>query len=130
MAYDEGAGPCDELSQIRQPRDDRLDVGDRMKSVARSTSQTMQRVKVGMSGLAAVVLLIGLASAIFSAASRERPVAVPGAAKLDIPAVVPTLNTTTTTPADAASEPLAELGVAPSTTNSAAPAATTQQPTQ
>ncbi|UVO51784.1 hypothetical protein M0208_15170 [Sphingomonas sp. SUN019] len=97
-----------------------------MKTVARSTSQTMQRVKVGMSGLAAVVLLIGLASAIFSAASRERPVDVPGAAKLEIPATVPTLNTTA--PADTASEPLAELGVAPSTTNSDAPAPPTAQP--
>jgi hypothetical protein len=98
-----------------------------MKTVARSTSQTMQRVKVGMSGLAAVVLLIGLASAIFSAASRERPVDVPGAAKLEIPATVPTLNTTV--PSDTASEPLAELGVAPSTTNSEAPATPAHQPT-
>lgn len=97
-----------------------------MKTVARSTSQTMQRVKVGMSGLAAVVLLIGLASAVFSAASRERPVEVPGAAKIDPPAVVPTLNTTDST--DAAREPLAELGVAPSTTNSDAPAPAEAQP--
>lgn len=101
-------------------RGDRLELGDRMKTVARSTSQTMQRVKVGMSGLAAVVLLIGLASAIFSAASRERPVDVPGAANIDVVATVMPANGAA--PADATNEPLAELGVAPSATNSAAPA--------
>ena len=77
-----------------------------MRTAGPSSHQTVQRVKVGMVGLAAVILLIGLASAIFSAANRDRPVAVDAtnvaAAKL------------ATNAADAANEPLAELGVAPS----------------
>ncbi|MEG3123564.1 hypothetical protein [Sphingomonas sp. GB1N7] len=73
--------------------------------------QTTQRVKVGMIGLAAVLLLIGLAAAIFSTASREHAVA--GGAN---PSVVANL----TIGNDLAgigdgSEPLADLGVAPST---------------
>lgn len=69
-----------------------------------------------MVGLAAVILLIGLASAIFSAASRERPVAV-GAS--NVTAVKLAANVT-----DPADEPLAELGVAPSAdVNAAQPAA-------
>ena len=77
----------------------------------------MQRVKVGMIGLAAVVLLIGIASAIFSAVNREQPIAVAGAPKADTVANLTIANTT----ADPANEPLAELGVAPgaSETNSA-----------
>ena len=80
-----------------------------MKSDPRDAGQTMQRVKVGMTGLAFVLLLIGLASVIFSSASRERPIAVAGAAKPD-----PMTNAMLANEA-AASEPLAEIGVAPST---------------
>ena len=47
-------------------------------------AQTMQRVKVGVIGLAAVMLLIGLASAIFGSASRERPVSAVGAPKAEV----------------------------------------------
>lgn len=74
-------------------------------------SQSMQRIKVGMIGLAAVVLLIGLASAIIGSASRERPVATVGAAQADVVA-----NMTMSNASDAATtgEPLAEMGVAPS----------------
>lgn len=84
-------------------------------------AQAIQRVKVGMTGLAFVLLLIGLASAIFSSVNRERPVAVVGAAK---PEVVANLtNANTTEPAlTPGKEPLAELGVAPST-SPATPAA-------
>lgn len=68
-----------------------------------------------MVGLAAVILLIGLASAIFSAANRERPIVV-GAA--NAAAVKLAANV-----ADPANEPLAELGVAPSAdVNAAQPA--------
>ena len=81
-------------------------------------SQSMQRIKVGMIGLAAVVLLIGLASAIIGSASRERPVATAGAAQADVVANMAVANTTTVT---AAGEPLAEMGVAPSA-NTQAPA--------
>lgn len=77
----------------------------------------MQRVTVGMTGLAAVLLLIGLASAIFSSASQERPVA--GGAKPDIVA-----NLTATNGSDSAAtgdrEPLAELGIAPSAAGNSA----------
>ena len=81
--------------------------------------QARQRVRVGMIGLAAVVLLIGLASAIFSTVSRERPLrSITGArgevvTRAGAPAPAPT----------AGNEPLAELGVTPSIANSASPAA-------
>ncbi|MFL0412611.1 hypothetical protein ACH0CP_02145 [Sphingomonas sp. 179-I 2A4 NHS] len=92
-------------------RDVPLTDDDEMKSVA-SHNQAMQRVKVGLVGLALVVLLIGLASAIFSAANREKPVAAPGA-----PQTGALTNLTVTNTSDAANEPLAELGVAPSATD-------------
>ncbi|MGJ3646931.1 hypothetical protein ACLB0R_00470 [Sphingomonas sp. GlSt437] len=90
------------------------------------TAQAMQRIKVGVTGLAAVLLLILLASAVLSWASKEKPVAVAGSAKPDVVANMTQANAST--PADApAKEPLAELGVAPSAApggaaNSAAPA--------
>ena len=77
----------------------------------------MQRVKVGMIGLAAVVLLIAIASAIIGQASRERPVETVGSAQ---PAVV--ANIALGNSDAASSEPMAELGVAPPTANNAAPA--------
>lgn len=83
-----------------------------MKTAGPSSHQTIQRVKVGMVGLAAVILLIGLASAIFSAANRERP----GIAGNATAAVKPATNA-----ADPANEPLAELGVAPSADVNATP---------
>ena len=89
-----------------------------MRSVA-PISQRMQRVKVGMVGLAAVVLLIGLASAIFSAANRETPIAADGAPKAEAVANMTVVNTTL--PADSDNEPLAELGVAPRTSETRTP---------
>jgi len=44
-----------------------------MKSGSQETSQSMQRVRVGVTGLAMVMVLIALASAIFSSANREEP---------------------------------------------------------
>jgi hypothetical protein len=86
-----------------------------MRTASPSSHQTVQRVKVGMVGLALVILLIGLASAIFSAANRERPLAVDPS---NVAAAKLAANTT-----DPANEPLAELGVAPSAdTNTAQPA--------
>lgn len=70
----------------------------------------MQRVRVGMTGLAMVLVLIGLASAIFSSASREEPVAAVGASNALVVANI-TDGIANTTGKD---EPLAELGVAPS----------------
>ncbi|MBW6527691.1 hypothetical protein KZ813_12645 [Sphingomonas sp. RHCKR7] len=72
-------------------------------------------MRVGMVGLAMVVLLIGVASAIFSTVDRERPVAVAGAAQpavvvnMSVPGPIPTVTPT--------NEPLAELGVTPGTAN-------------
>ena len=80
-----------------------------------------------MIGLAAVFLLIGLAAALFSSASKEQPVTVAGAAQPDVVANM-------TAPANASqqqqqqaatAEPLSELGVtpsAPANINQAAPA--------
>ncbi len=81
-------------------------------------SQTMQRIKVGMIGLAAVVLLIGLASAIIGSATRERPVATAGSAQAD---VVANMGVSNTVSGDAVGEPLAEMGVAPSNFQAPAP---------
>ena len=73
--------------------------------------QTRQRVRVGMIGLAAVVLLIGLASAIFSSVNQQQPVNATGAsqpelvANMSAPASAPTAGPT--------NEPLAEMGVTP-----------------
>jgi hypothetical protein len=76
------------------------------------TTQTAQRIKVGMTGLAVVLLLMALASAIFRSASKEKPVEVAGASKPEVVANISITNDTA--PATGAGEPLAELGVAPS----------------
>lgn len=83
-----------------------------MSSNARDSTQTVQRVKVGMTGLASVLLLIGLASAVFSWASKEPPVDAVGAAHGNVVADM-TANLTGADD-DAGREPLAELGVTPS----------------
>ena len=94
---------------------------------AQDAGQTTQRIRVGMIGLAAVLLLIGLAAAIFATASRER--AVSGGARPDIVANLAIANDTATA---GANEPLADLGVTPSTAtedvNVAAITANTQHP--
>ena len=77
------------------------------------TGQARQRVKVALTGLAIVLVLIGLASLILGTAGRSRaPVVTAGGT----PAHVALAN------AGDPSEPLAELGVTPSTqSNAAAP---------
>ena len=87
---------------------------------AHDTAQTTQRVRVGMIGLAAVLLLIGLAAAIFSTASRER--AVSGGARADIVANL-TMGNGMAALGDG-NEPLADLGVTPSTATENSSAAT------
>lgn len=79
---------------------------------ARDAAQATQRMRVGMIGLAAVLLLIGLAAAIFATALRERQVPTVGAANADVVANMVSSNSADA--ALAAREPLAELGVAPS----------------
>lgn len=81
---------------------------------------SVQRLKVGLIGLAAVLLLIGLASAVFNSVNRERPVAAIGGAQ---PATVAAMAGNSAAPVG--NEPLAELGVTPSTVdpiNQTAPA--------
>ncbi|WP_374145212.1 hypothetical protein [Sphingomonas sp. 28-63-12] len=65
-----------------------------------------------MTGLAFVMLLIGLASAIFSSASREPAAAT--AADGRKTALIANLASPAGNGADPVKEPLAELGVAPS----------------
>lgn len=83
-----------------------------MTKKTNDVAQSIQRVKVGMTGLAFVLLLIGLASAIFSSASRELPISVVGGAQPDVVANLSVANGTD--PIQSDREPLAELGIAPS----------------
>jgi len=77
------------------------------------SAQSMQRLRVGMTGLAMVLVLIGLASAIFTSANRDGPVSAIGASNS---IVVANMTEGGNTIADKGKdEPLAELGVAPST---------------
>jgi cobalamin synthase len=69
------------------------------------TRERMQRVRVGVTGLAAIILVVALATAIASSVRRS---AAETAAESGRPAVVATINAT-----DEKTEPLAQLGVAP-----------------
>lgn len=73
----------------------------------------MQRVRVAMTGLASVVVFIGLASMAYNYESKEAAVTAIGAAKPETVA-----NLTATGVGNTTDEPLAELGVAPSTASS------------
>ncbi len=75
----------------------------------------MQRVRVGMTGLAMVLVLIGVASAIFSSANRDQPVDAIGAPNASV--VANMTDPSNATVGKAKDEPLATLGVAPSTTS-------------
>ena len=103
---------------VRQMRGDRVAKHAKMQN-GHVPSQTIQRIKVGMIGLAAVVLFIGLASAIIGSATREQPVVAAGSAQADVVANMAVSNTTAS---DGTDEPLAEMGLAPSV-NAQAPAA-------
>jgi len=81
---------------------------------ARDTAQALQRIKVGLTGLAAVILLIAIASAIMRTATREAPAGA-GSAKTELVDNMVTGNSID----DPTGEPLAELGVAPSSSNAA-----------
>jgi len=83
-----------------------------MKIVVRDSIQTMQRVKVGVIGLASVLLMIGLAATIFGIVSREKPGTAVGAPKADVAANLTASNGSVPSTAPT-SEPLAEIGVAP-----------------
>lgn len=87
-----------------------------MKSLPTDPQQSMQRVRVGLTGLATVLLLIGVASAIFTSADRETPVLADGASKPDVVA-----NMTDGNSATEKDEPIAELGIAPRTADTPEP---------
>ncbi len=80
--------------------------------MVRDSIQTMQRVKVGLIGLAAVLLMIGVTATIFGIVSREKPGVAIGAPKADVAANLTAANGASPNAAPT-SEPLAELGVAP-----------------
>lgn len=87
-----------------------------MKAADRDQGERVQRVRAGVTGLAAVLVIAGLAGAIFNSASEERPVGPTGTTDAEAVATI-TGNTAT---AVETNEPLAELGVAPATTNESA----------
>lgn len=74
---------------------------------AGETRERMQRVRVGLTGLAAVGLVVMIATAVATGVRRS---ATENAAAVGAPPVVATV---TAPAADDATEPLATLGVAP-----------------
>jgi len=92
-----------------------------MKNPVRETAQTIQRVRVGLIGLATILLIIGLSATIFSVVNHESPVAAIGSPKADVVANLAITNTTNPHEAGATTEPLAELGVAPNAAPSPSP---------
>jgi hypothetical protein len=92
-----------------------------MKSGSQQESaQAMQRVRVGLTGLAIVLVLIGLASAIFSSANRDQPVAAIGAPNASVVANISDPTGGNAIVEKGKDEPLAEMGVTPSTTSTEA----------
>lgn len=89
-----------------------------MKRVVDENSQSRQRVRVGMIGLAAVILLIGLASILFSGVREQRDRAAAGGSDAQVVANMAVLGNATLNEAD---EPLADLGVAPGSASIDAP---------
>ncbi len=88
-----------------------------MKSMPSDPQSSMQRVRVGLTGLASVMLLMGVASAIFSSAREEAPVLAEGAPKPDVVANM-TEGMVTNSATEPKDEPIAELGIAPRTAES------------
>ena len=82
----------------------------------------MQRVRVGMTGLAIVLVLIALASAIFTSANRDEPVSAVGASNALVVANMTDPGNAASAKDIGADEPLAELGVTPSTGSTDTPA--------
>ncbi|WP_245858592.1 hypothetical protein [Sphingomonas guangdongensis] len=65
-------------------------------------------MRVALTGLLAVLVLIGIASAVFNLTSKEPAVTAVGAPKPEVVA-----NMTDTPLANTTNEPLAEMGIAP-----------------
>ena len=91
-----------------------------MKSMPSDPHSSMQRVRVGLTGLATVMLLMGVASAIFTSARDEAPVVAEGAPKPEVVANM-TEGMVTNSAAEPKDEPIAELGIAPRTAETPEP---------
>lgn len=78
-------------------------------NVAPDAGQRMQRLRVGLTGLAAVLLVVILATAIASGVRRSAVEGGNAVAPPPVVATVPTSDNSTT----ANTEPLAQLGAAP-----------------
>lgn len=78
------------------------------------TAQTMQRIYVGLTGLAVVTVLIVLASAVVAWRANDMPVSAVGASNSAVVANMTALGNSLGEKTK--EEPLAELGAAPSTT--------------
>lgn len=73
----------------------------------------MQRIRVGMTGLGIVLVLIAVVSIVFSSVNREQPVSAIGASNALV--VANLADGAASDTLGKKDEPLAELGVAPST---------------
>ncbi|HEX8387531.1 MAG TPA: hypothetical protein VF636_00820 [Sphingomonas sp.] len=80
-----------------------------MKRVVHDKAQTVQRVRVGVIGLAVVILLIGLASLLLSGVRRDRGSDAAGGGNASVVANMAALESI----GNESDEPLADLGVAP-----------------
>ena len=82
---------------------------------------SMQRVRVGLTGLAFVMLIVALVSFIFNAASDEAPVVpIIDLANMTQP---PPIHINSVAEEPKAADPISEIGVAPSSTTPSAAAA-------
>ena len=110
MARDELSAALDKLPLTRYIYATGMKSGSHQDS-----AQAMQRVRVGMTGLLIVLVLIGLASAIISSANRDVPVAAIGAPNASVVANISDGGIANTLAEKGKDEPLAEMGVTPST---------------
>ncbi len=92
--------------------------------------QLMQRIRVGMTGLAVVLVLILAASALLRSASNEAPVAAIGAPNADTVANMTGIAIANTADPQTTEEPLADLGLAPGTASENLTAAAEPLPPQ
>ncbi len=81
-----------------------------MKRVADEKAQSMQRIRVGMIGLLAIIVLIGLASMILSGVRDDRVRQAAGGSNAAVVANMAAIDEPLFNESD---EPLVDLGVAP-----------------
>jgi hypothetical protein len=86
-------------------------------SLAGTRAQSIQRLQIGLSGLAAMALLVGLATAIMDRARQTDAGAVPGAA-----------STVAAEQSPSANDALADAGVAPDVVAQPRPSTTVVDP--